>query len=81
MPLVTGIGSDRGITLLQRSPEILRSVYDRTHETTATAHDKLAIPVSGQQQLEIDLGTDDTGYFAMWHGLRFFGSRCDSDVR
>ena len=56
-------------------------VDHRADEAASAAHDKLAVPGFGQQELESCLGTDDAGHLAVGHRRSFFCDRGNPDVR
>jgi hypothetical protein len=61
---VTGVSTDRRIAGID---DELRLIVDVTDKAAAAAHQELAIPVVGQQQRELDLGSDDAGDAAVRH--------------
>ena len=60
---VPGVGPRRRVAALEGAApmrvERARLVLDAAHEATPAPHQEPAVPVVGQQQLEVDLGLDD----------------------
>ena len=67
---VTGIVADRGIAALQRAIEQC-GVDDHTCKSAAATHDEFSVPTFGQQELEVSLGTDNTGHFTVGYRRGF----------
>ena len=78
--LVTGIGTDRRIAFLKYAKQ-QRRVDDGTDKPATATEYELAVPRLGQQQLEICLGADNTGHFAVRDRRRLLGHGYQTDIR